>query len=126
MMGLIHVDYDNARRQAQRLDQAADDCGTVIRALEKELSNLPVNWTGAAADACGKALENRIRDLKALQQETEQLAATIRRVADAFEEKERQLRAAMEAAQDVADAFGGAASGGSTESGGGGRGGGGF
>ena len=125
MMGLIHVDYDNARRQAQRLDQAADDCGTVIRALEKELSNLPVNWTGAAADACGKALENRIRDLKALQQETEQLAATIRRVADAFEEKERQLRAAMEAEQAASGGSGGSW-GGSTESGGGGRGGGGF
>lgn len=96
MMGLIHVDYDNARRQAQRLDQAADDCRTVIRALQKELSDLPANWTGAAADACGIALENRIRDLKAIQQESEQLSATIRRVADAFEEKERQLRAAIE------------------------------
>lgn len=129
MMGLIHVDYDNARRQAQRLDQAADDCGTVIRALEKELSNLPANWTGAAADSCGKALENRIRDLKALQQETEQLAATIRRVADAFEEKERQLRAVMEAEQAASGGGGGGGGGswgGSTESGGGGRGGGGF
>lgn len=97
MMGLIHVDYDNARRQAQRLDQAADNCGTVIRALEQEAANLPANWAGAAADACMTALENRIRDLKVLQQETEQTAAAIRQVADAFVEQERQLRAAMEA-----------------------------
>lgn len=125
MMGLIHVDYDNARRQAQRLDQAADDCGTVIQALQKELSNLPANWTGAAADACEKVLENQVQDLKVMQQETEQLAAIIRRVADAFEEKERQLRASMESAQTSLDNFSGIVPGGSG-SGGGGRGGGGF
>lgn len=99
MMALIHVDYDNARQQARRLQQAADDCGTVMRALQKELSDLSSYWTGAAAEACAIALENRIRDLKALQEDTEQLAADIRRVADAFEEKERQMKAAMDAAQ---------------------------
>lgn len=99
MMASIHVDYDNARQQARRLQQAADDCGAVIRALQKALSDLPSCWSGAAADACAIALENRIRDMKALQDNTEQLAADIRRVADAFEEKERQMKAALDAAQ---------------------------
>ena len=102
MMALIHVDYDNARQQARRLRQAADDCDAVVRALQTELSNLSSYWTGAAAEACTAALENRIRDVKALQDDTEQLAAVICRVADTFEEKERQLKAALDAGQAAA------------------------
>lgn len=98
-MSLIHIDYDNARAQARRLQEAADDCAAAERALQKELSNLPGYWSGEAADACAAVLGTRIQELQSMRRDAENLASTIRRVANQFEEKERQLKAALAAAE---------------------------
>ena len=36
-MSLIRVDYDNARRQAQKLQAAADECDEIIRKLKTRM-----------------------------------------------------------------------------------------
>lgn len=43
-MSMIHVDYDNARRQAQKLQAAADECDEIVRKLKARMGQVPNYW----------------------------------------------------------------------------------
>ena len=117
-LSLIHVDYDNARRQAQKLQAAADECDEIVRKLKARMGQVPNYWEGESAEAFINSAQARIREIQSMKGNIETVAAHIRRVADELERKEKELAAA-------AAAMGPAAVGGGN-GGAGGRSGGGF
>ena len=93
-MSMIRVDYDNARRQAQKLHVAADDCDEIIRKLKTRMGQIPNYWEGESADAFIDSVQMRIREIQTMKGKIETVAAQIRRVASELERKEKELAAA--------------------------------
>lgn len=94
-MGLIRIDYDEAIREANRLDNMANDCRT-INTMVRRLSTLLLdNWQGDAARAYVDKLEEFIRENNSIAGETENLSNTVRRVAREIREAERRALAAI-------------------------------
>lgn len=110
-MSMIRVDYDNARRQAQKLQAAADDCDEVVRKLKAHMGQLSNYWEGESAEAFINSVQTRIRELQSIKGNIETVAVHIRRVADELEKKERELASATASMSTVA-AIGGRGAGG--------------
>ena len=94
-MSMIRVDYDNARRQAQKLQDAADDCDLAIRKLRLGTGQLSDFWEGASAETFTAAVQVQIAKIKS---SLESIALHIRKVADELERKEKELAAATQSA----------------------------
>lgn len=109
-MSMIRVDYDNARRQAQKLQAAADNCDEVVRKLKVRMGQLPNYWEGESAEAFISSVQERIREIQSIKGNIETVAVHIRRVADELEKKEKELAAATAATGTVTvtDGSGGA------------------
>ena len=111
-MGVIDIDFAVARKQAQKLDELADDLerlkdGDYNQTMEQIRTNwtgpwgsqneypyIRTNWTGESANAYltkGAALETEIEDT----------IREIRKVAGDIRETVRKLEEAQEAAQAV-------------------------
>lgn len=115
-MSLIRVDYDNARRQAQKLQAAADECDEIIRKLKTRMGQLPNYWEGESAEVFINSVQARIREIQSMKGKIEAVAVHIRRVADELEKKEKEL-AAVAAATGVVTASGGSNGGSGSTSG---------
>lgn len=97
ILATIRVNYAQARACAQKLANAADDCGRMRRSMSTAANGIPSSWTGEAATAFTAELQKWQKESQAIERELDQLAALIRRVADEFEEAERRLQAAANA-----------------------------
>lgn len=89
-MSVIHVDYTNARAQARKLDQAANECADIVRNLTTTLNIVSSYWSGDAAEAYKAEIRNEINRLKSTQSELQSVASTIRKVVEDLEEAERK------------------------------------
>ena len=97
-MSMIRVDYDNARRQAQKLQDAADDCDLAIRKLRLGTGQLSDFWEGASAETFTAAVQVQIAEIQKIKSSLESTALHIRKVADELERKEKELAAATQSA----------------------------
>lgn len=93
-MSMIRVDYDNARRQAQKLQAATDECDDVVRKLKTHMGQLSNYWEGEAAEAFFNSVQARIYEIQSIKENIEMVAVHIRRVADELEKKEKEFIAA--------------------------------
>ena len=94
-MGVIDIDFAVARKQAQKLDELADDLERLKDGdYNQTMEQIRINWTGESANAYltkGAALETEIEDT----------IREIRKVAGDIRETVRKLEEAQEAAQAV-------------------------
>lgn len=100
-MATIRVNYAQARACAKKLSNASDECGQMIKRINTVVNGIPASWSGEAATAFSAELQNWRKENKAIEKELDQLAALIRKVADEFEEAERRIEAASNAAKIV-------------------------
>ena len=92
-MAIQNFDYQDALRQADRIDDAADLLEQVrARQVAPCAEALRTGWTGDAADAfarrmrdCGDAMRDEIKTLR-------ELAARVRTAARAIEQAEQRAR----------------------------------
>lgn len=92
-MGLIRVDYSNARIQAKKLQAVASDCDEIVRQLNGINSNMPACWEGASADAFVLTVQARIREIKKIGNDAASAATQIIRVVEDLEAAERRIQA---------------------------------
>ncbi len=94
-MGVIDIDFAVARKQAQKLDELADDLERLKDGdYNQTMEQIRTNWTGESANAYltkGATLETEIEDT----------IREIRKVAGDIRETVRKLEEAQEAAQAV-------------------------
>ena len=90
-MSVIRVDYDNVRRQTQKLQAATDNCDKVVRKLKTHIGQLYSYWEGESAEAFISSVQARIRDIKDIKENIEMVAANISQVADGLEKKEKEI-----------------------------------
>ena len=90
-MSVIHVDYDNVRRQTQKLQAAADDCDKIVRKLKTHIGQLHSYWEGESAEAFISSIQARIREIQDIRENIEMVAVHISRVADELEKKEKEI-----------------------------------
>ena len=72
-MGLISIDYLDAIRQANKLNNAAEQCEDAQRAANKVYTEVCENWSGEAADA----FKAKIEEWKKIKEADEAAARTM-------------------------------------------------
>ena len=95
-MGLISIDYYNTIRQANKLDNAAEQCEDAERAANKAYAEICENWGGEAAEAFKAKLEEWKRENNRLKEECRELARTIKKIAKEIKEADEAAANAIQ------------------------------
>ena len=95
-MGLISIDYFDAIRQANKLNNAAEQCEDAERAANKVYAEVCENWSGEAADAFKAKIEEWKKENKRVMEECRDIAQLIKMVAKQIKEADEAAARAMQ------------------------------
>lgn len=95
-MGLISIDYLDAIRQANKLNNAAEQCENAERAASKVYAEVCENWSGEAADAFKVKIEEWKKENKRVMEECSDIAQLIKMVAKQIKEADEAAARTMQ------------------------------
>ena len=88
----VSIDYEYARRLADRLKSLDKDCSNVENRIHRVLMELSLHWEGKACEEFERQLRNKLKDISRARDDINEVASLIRRVVNAIEEKDEELR----------------------------------
>ena len=80
----VSIEYNQMMDQAQRLEDAADQCSEAAAKIRSKTADMLDNWQGDAATAMFQKLVDILKESNAIQQELRTAAAQLRRKAEAI------------------------------------------
>lgn len=95
-MGLISIDYLDAIRQANKLNNAAEQCEDAQRAANKVYTEVCENWSGEAADAFKAKIEEWKKENNRVMEECRDIAQLIKMVAKKIKEADEAAARTMQ------------------------------
>lgn len=95
-MAEIRINLEQARRQAQRLDEAASQLKRELRNLSSAKQNIPSYWDGSASKVFVQKLNEQYNELNKLCQQIEEVANDIRTVAERIKRQEEAMQRAAQ------------------------------
>ena len=87
-MDTIQMDYNQAIREAKRLESVAEDCKNCSTLVDKLIRLVPTYWQGEAATAFIDELNEWKRENNSIRTEAKTLGSNIRDVAERIREAE--------------------------------------
>ena len=105
---MISIDYSNAIRQANKLNEAANECNEIIRSLKTISDSLKGFWDGEAANAFIEKLSESQKENARIKSEINDTALLIKNVANAIKRADEEAaRIARSKTSGGIGAFGG-------------------
>ena len=96
-MGMIRIDYSEAIGEANRLISVANDCHSNNSKIDSLIKLIPTYWQGESANAFIDELQQWKKENDSIRTEANELAYTIKKVADEIRAAERRAIAGMKA-----------------------------